>query len=39
MVGQTVGPEDAFRFARGEEVKMHSQEPAYTSPIWYSPGG
>jgi hypothetical protein len=28
-----------YKIDMPKEVKMHSQERAYTSPIWYSPGG
>jgi Protein of unknown function (DUF3604) len=35
--GARLGPADAYRFARGEEVTASSGQRAYTSPIWYTP--
>jgi len=37
LIGNFLGPVDAYRFARGEIVRASAGERAYTSPIWYTP--
>jgi hypothetical protein len=37
MIGNTLGRDEAYRFARGELVVSSSGVRACTSPIWYTP--